>query len=226
MSNVITRQHADKIARKLKSTEETGSKKSGGAREHISFVVYHNGVEIAWFGVRRRPAARPYSQGLESQSEQMQKTCGLHHRPRRVHRNHEAKGPAPGSGGALAGARGGRRLAEALASRRAPPEGMSGFLDTNQEKPDDRGRGSGFRGLGACDEAPLGQLPAGKRPDGVVRAHVPERLRLEGPVRVRKSRIPASEVAAWPPGKCHAPCARSGESWAGLGRQWPLVYRW
>ncbi len=53
MANVITREHADKIARKLKASEETGSKKSGGAREHIAFVVYHNGVEIAWFGVRR-----------------------------------------------------------------------------------------------------------------------------------------------------------------------------
>jgi hypothetical protein len=53
VANVITRQHADKIARKLEATEETGSKKSGGAREHISFVVSHEGVEIAWFGVRR-----------------------------------------------------------------------------------------------------------------------------------------------------------------------------
>ena len=53
VANVITRQHADKIARKLGATEETGSKKSGGAQEHVSFVVSHEGVEIAWFGVRR-----------------------------------------------------------------------------------------------------------------------------------------------------------------------------
>jgi hypothetical protein len=53
VANVINRQHADKIARKLEATEESGSKPSGGAREHISFVVSHNGVEIAWFGVRR-----------------------------------------------------------------------------------------------------------------------------------------------------------------------------
>jgi hypothetical protein len=53
VANVITRQHADQIARKLEAREEAGRKKSGGAREHISFVVSHEGVEIAWFGVRR-----------------------------------------------------------------------------------------------------------------------------------------------------------------------------
>jgi hypothetical protein len=53
MANVITRQHADKIAQKLKAREESGTKKSGGAREHIAYVVSHNDVEIAWFGVRR-----------------------------------------------------------------------------------------------------------------------------------------------------------------------------
>jgi len=48
MANIITREHADKIVKKLKAVDE--SKKNS---VHDTYVVYHNDLEIASFGVRR-----------------------------------------------------------------------------------------------------------------------------------------------------------------------------
>ena len=48
MANIITREHAEKIVKKLKAVDE--SRKNS---PHDTYVVYHNGVEIASFGIRR-----------------------------------------------------------------------------------------------------------------------------------------------------------------------------
>jgi hypothetical protein len=48
MANVITREHAEKIVKKLKAVNE--SRKNS---PHDTYVVYHNNREIASFGIRR-----------------------------------------------------------------------------------------------------------------------------------------------------------------------------
>ena len=48
MANVITREHAEKIVKKLQAVNES-TKNSA----HDTYVVYHNDVEIASFGIRR-----------------------------------------------------------------------------------------------------------------------------------------------------------------------------
>ena len=48
MGNVITREHAEKIVKKLKAVNESTSKSA-----HDTYVIYHEGIEIASFGVRR-----------------------------------------------------------------------------------------------------------------------------------------------------------------------------
>jgi len=45
---MITREHAEKIVKKLKAVDES-TKNSA----HDTYVVYHNGREIASFGIRR-----------------------------------------------------------------------------------------------------------------------------------------------------------------------------
>jgi hypothetical protein len=53
MANVITKEHAEAIARKLGAKTVSGKMKSGGSREHEAAVIYYDGVEIASFGIRR-----------------------------------------------------------------------------------------------------------------------------------------------------------------------------
>jgi hypothetical protein len=53
MANIITREHAEIIAKKLGATRIEGKKASGGSREHVTAVIYHDGIEVASFGIRR-----------------------------------------------------------------------------------------------------------------------------------------------------------------------------
>lgn len=52
MANILTREHAEKIADKLGADRQKGKKPSGGGREHIIAVVSYEGIEIASFGIR------------------------------------------------------------------------------------------------------------------------------------------------------------------------------
>lgn len=52
MANILTRQHAELIADKLEAERVEGRKKSGGGREHTLAIIYHEGVQIASFGIR------------------------------------------------------------------------------------------------------------------------------------------------------------------------------
>ena len=153
-----------------------------------------------------------YFQRLESQPESMQKTCGMYHRPRRVHRNHEAKGPAPGTGAGLARARRGRRATKAPASSRSSPRRVKGPSRSGKALP---GTPCRLAAKGSA-QSTCGPLPRSNASPLAIR---PARWRVPaGPSRADRAGRPEGGLPTRPIGSAGWPGRRARRSRAdGVG---------